>query len=147
MRKKVNYLIVLFSFTFMSCNNYKFVFFPSSEEYNARMSRILEHVLKKDELFLCFTKNYHNKKIKVLEDDKVLFEGIATTKENGSAGTFIVNKNSELSIYFDKIKEPLKITKEQMKLYKYVYIEKHKHKVIVEFNNGHKDLGSMPYNQ
>ncbi|MEO0037046.1 MAG: hypothetical protein RIQ59_257 [Bacteroidota bacterium] len=34
-----------------------------------------------------------------------------------------------------------------MKLYKYVYIEKHKNKVVIEFNNGHKDLGSMPDNQ
>ncbi|MEO0037047.1 MAG: hypothetical protein RIQ59_258 [Bacteroidota bacterium] len=73
MKKIINYLIVLFSFTFMSCNSYKFVFFPATQETVSKISKGLEYVIKDDELYLVFTKDYHKTKIKALENNKVFF--------------------------------------------------------------------------
>lgn len=144
--KPIIQLITILIFT-SSCNSYKLNYYPTSYELMDRKSNVLEDLIKKDELFLIFTKGFENTTVKLLENNNIIFDSSMVTKKNGRAETLKVNINSNLKIYFADIKKPLFIKSSQMKLYKYVYIEKKKNKVTVEFNNGHKDLGSLPPNQ
>lgn len=150
MKKKIIKLNVLMAFIIIiltSCNSYKFVFFPSNEETISKVSKTTEYVIKKEELFLCFTKTYVNTKVKIMENDSVVFDGVMTTKRNGRAETFKINIYSKTIIYFEGITKPLEIDYEKKKLYKYVYLEKQNKKVVIEFNNGYKEIGPMPSNQ
>ena len=148
MRKSIKYFVlVIVNSLFLSCSNYNTVFSASSEDIISRKAKVLEYVLKKDELFLIFTRVFDNTQVKVIENNKMVYDGLMNTDESGKSNVFKININSELTIFFDKIKKPLKITKEQMKLYKYIYISKNKNKITAEFSNGAKDLGAMPDNQ
>jgi len=139
MKKIANYLIliVLIS-TILSCGNYKYLYGYTNDDYYKRVSKSLEYVIEKDKLFLVFTKNYNDSKVKIIQNEIVIFNSNISTKENGIAEVIKVKINSEINIFLDKSKRPLKITSEQMKLYKNIYVEKNKKEVIVEFNNGQK---------
>lgn len=49
----------------------------------------------------------------------------------------------EIKITFDGISQPLKIKTEQMKMYKFIYIERRKKNVLIEFNNQTKKLSGV----
>lgn len=149
MRKLVEFLILFSTVTtMMGCSNYKYLYGYATEDSYKRVSKSLEYVLKKEEMFLVFTKNYDDSKIKVIQNDAILFEENISNNKNGMSKVFIINKNSEVIVEFEGIKKPLNITVEQMKLYKHIYLENNKNKIAVEFNDYHKDSGGiMPANQ
>ena len=149
MRKLVEFLILFSTITtMMGCSNYKYLYGYATEDSYKRVSKSLEYVLKKEEMFLVFTKNYDDSKIKVIQNDAILFEENISNNKNGMSKVFIINKNSEVIVEFEGIKKPLNITVEQMKLYKHIYLENNKNKIAVEFNDYHKDSGGiMPANQ
>lgn len=149
MRKLVEFLILLITITtVMGCSNYKYLYGYATEDSYKRVTKILKYVLKKDELFLVFTKNYANSKIKVIQNDTILIEENISNNKNGMSKVLIINKNSEVIVVFEGIKKPLNITVEQMKLYKHIYLENNKNKIAVEFNDNHKYLGgTLPPNQ
>ena len=149
MRKLVEFLILFSTITtIMGCSNYKYLYGYATEDSYKRVSKSLEYVLKKEEMFLVFTKNYDDSKIKVIQNDAILFEENISNNKNGMSKVFIINKNSEVIVEFEGIKKPLNITVEQMKLYKHIYLENNKNKIAVEFNDYHKDSGGiMPANQ
>ncbi len=149
MRKLVKFLVLFIAITTMiSCSSYKYLYGYATEDSYKRVSKSLEYVMKKEELFLVFTKDYENSKVKVVQNEAVLFEGDISNNKNGMAKVVRVNINSEVTVDFEGIKNPLKITVEQMRLYKHIYLEKDENKIVVEFNDNHKDLGgSMPPNQ
>ena len=149
MRKLVEFLILFSTITtIMGCSNYKYLYGYATEDSYKRVSKSLEYVLKKEEMFLVFTKNYDDSKIKVIQNDAILFEENISNNKNGMSKVFIINKNSEVIVEFEGIKKPLNITVEQMKLYKHIYLENNKNKIAVEFNDYHKDSGGItPANQ
>jgi hypothetical protein len=148
MKKLINYLIILFTLViFYSCSNYKTVSFPASEDSVNKLNNMLKNVINENELFLIFTKDFDNSNVKIENNDKLVFEGLITTNDTGKAKVLKVDKNTKITITFKDIKKVLQINEAQMKLYKYIYIEKNKKKFVIEFNNGHKDLGIMPDNE
>lgn len=137
-------IIIYLSFfiTVISCDSYKFIYMPITEYENInKLDKINSKSIKYNELYLTFTKTYKNFKIRLYENDTIKFNSYITTGRNdvyGIAKAFKVNKNSKILIYFEGIKKPLEISNEQMKNYKFIYLEKKKSKIIVEFNNSTK---------
>lgn len=144
--KKYLALVVVF-ITIVSCCNYNYRYGYVTEDSYKRVSKSLEYVLKKDELFLIFTTNFNMDKIKVIDNDNILYDDFITTDKSGKAKVFKININSDLKIEFNNIKEILRITKDQMKSYKYIYLKKANKKVTIEFSNNGKVLGALPENQ
>lgn len=133
------YKVILAAFviiSIVSCHSYKFVFAPTD---GVIATKTFSKILKEDQLFLVFTKAYDNSKITVYENKIVLFDSIIPPPRKNITKVFKVNINSNITIHFDDIKKPLHITKEQMKNYKFIYIEKDNKKVTVDFNNGTKN--------
>jgi hypothetical protein len=130
--------------TFISCSPYKFIYVPVKNDTSEKLSKVLSKYLKKEELFVTFTRSYDN--IKVYENSEIRFDSVITTgkKIYGLAKAFKVNKNSIVTIYFESIKRPLLITKEQMKDYKQIYVSKKGNNIEIEFNNGAKALAEFP---
>lgn len=148
MKNLIKCLAVLVILTLLqSCKSYKFIFAPSSEEIISKRAIALQYIIKKEELFLVLTNSFKNEKVKVLENNNIIYDDLIETDTRGKAKVFEVNINSKITMLFDGIKDSLKITPEQMKLYKYIYLSKNKKKVTVEFSNGGKDVGSLPPNQ
>jgi hypothetical protein len=143
MKIKKCILVVLVLATGISCSSYKFTFVPIKEDTPEKLSSVLSSYLKEDELFLIFTKSYKDSPIKIYENNEVKFDSLITTDDLGFKGiarAFKVNKNSEVIVFFDKLKKPLKISKYQMREYKRIYIERERNNIEVEFNNGAKAL-------
>jgi hypothetical protein len=143
---KKNIAIFTILITLISCSPYKFIFVPVKNDTSEKLSKVLSKYLKNDELFLTFTKSYDNDNIKVYENSEIKFDSVITTgkKIYGLAKAFKVNKNSIVTIYFEGIKRPLLITKEQMKDYKQIYVSKKGKNIEIEFNNGAKALAEFP---
>lgn len=123
-----------------SCSSYKFEYIPTSDKILLGLSKSLSNNLKEDELYLSFTKTYKNSKIRIIENNEILFDSLISTDNKKITKTFKINKNFNVQIYIEGIKQSLNLTKEQMKDYKFIYIEKNKKKVVVEFNNGTKNF-------
>lgn len=145
MMKSIIYLstAIFICFLLFSCSSYKFEYVPTNDNATLGLSKSLSNYLKADESYLSFTKSYKNSKIKILENNKVLFDSVISTGDK-IAKTFKINQNSNVIIYFEDIKKTLTLTKEQMKNYKFIYIEKNKKEVLVEFNNGTKNFDGKP---
>ncbi len=70
MRKVKNYLVLFIVITtIISCSSYKYLYGYATDDSYKRVSKSLEYVMKKDELFLVFTKNYNNTKVKVVQNN------------------------------------------------------------------------------
>ncbi len=133
---------ISFLLLFISCNSYKFIYFPVTEYENIdKLNRINAEYIKFDELYLTFTKTFTNDKIRLYENDTLKFNSFITTGSTnvqGIAKAFKINKKSNLKIYFDSNKKPLYIDGMQMKEYKFIYISKKDNKILIEFNNSTK---------
>ena len=82
MRKLFEFLILFSTITtIMGCSNYKYLYGYATEDSYKRVSKSLEYVLKKEEMFLVFTKNYDDSKIKVIQNDAILFEENISNKK------------------------------------------------------------------
>jgi glutaredoxin-related protein len=147
--KLKDFIRILFVTTIcISCNPFKYTFVPIEPNYDAeKISRSIKS-LKPNQLFLIFTKNYQNSRIKLYSDDLVLFDSTITTNLSGNlmglAKAFKVDKESKIIIHFDDIKKPLTITPQQMKEYKLIYLIKEKGRVEIEFNNNPRALVTFP---
>ncbi|CAM4020061.1 MULTISPECIES: hypothetical protein [Flavobacterium] len=128
--------------TFISCSKYTFTYIPVDEYDNIeKLNKINADNMKYDESFLTFTKSFNDYRIKLYQNDTIKFDSVITTGNRriyGIAKTFIVNRKSQLKIYFQDINKPLYINEEQMKNYKFIYISKKNKKIEIEFNNGTK---------
>ena len=137
--KKFRVLLLLILFAY-SCSSYKLKFGPTSPDSANKISKSFKF-LKPDQLFLSFTKGFHQTKIKVVENGTKIFDSIISTDERHIAKSLKVNVNSSLIISFENQEKPLFISKTQMNNYKFIWIEKKWNKYVVEFYNGTKDLG------
>lgn len=146
MIKLIGYSLGIFiCCSFFSCVSYKYEFRPTNKTVNLGLSKALAKNLKEDQLYLSFTKSYNQSRIKIYENNKILFDSLMPADKKYITKAFKVNKSSDIMIYFEDIRKPLKITKEQMKDYKFIYIEKKKRKVLIEFNNGTKNFYGKLY--
>lgn len=96
--------------------------------------------MEEDECFLVFTREFNDENIEVKANGKVIYNGKISTNGYTTAEVLKVKNSSNIEIKFDGINESVKINTEQIKNYKYVYVEKKNRKVIVEFNNNSKTL-------
>jgi len=97
--------------------------------------------LKRDELYLTFTKGYDNTKVKFYENDSIKFDSLITTSSIITLGidkAIKINKKSLITIKFEISEKPFTINSLQMKAYKFIYISKIHNKYEVEFNNEKK---------
>lgn len=131
-------VIIIISIVFLSCSNYKLQFVPTDDIIKSKLDDAFFELYKIDtnELYFSFTKSYNNYHIKVIENDSILYDSLVTTGDKGLAKTFKVNGNSDVTVYFEEFKKPLKIKKENLRNYKLVFVYKQNGKVLVEFNNG-----------
>ena len=96
--------------------------------------------MEEDECFLVFTKEFNNENIEVKANGKIIYSGKISTNGYTTAEVVKVKNNSNIEIRFDRISKSVKINTEQIKNYKYVYVEKKNSKIVVEFNNNTKTL-------
>jgi len=125
----------------VSCQTYKIIYVPTD---GVTAKKGFSSILKENQLFLVFAKSYGRSKVKVVENDKIIFDSLMPAPRKNTAQAFKVNINSVITISFDDIKKTLTILPEQMEKYKFIYIEKKKKKVSVEFINGTKIFDDKP---
>ena len=134
--KASTYLILLFLVT--SCSSYKFEFIDTNNNIKSKLDDAFLKYLKGDELYISFMNTYQNYPIKVLQNEKEIFDSLITTENKGVASTVKVNNKSDVIVYFKEkeFPKPLVIEKKYLDRYKFIFIYKNKNKVLIEFNNG-----------
>lgn len=136
--KKLYYL--LFVFTILSCSTYKMNYNPPSKGNEPDF-------LKKNQVGLIFKTN-KEVRIKIYENDSLVFDGIPYKKKKVEKGIFgfvkmgrvdfrtvIVKKTSPITVKFEDIEEPLILSPKDLKPYKMVRIQKAGKHASVNFGN------------
>ncbi|KFF01817.1 hypothetical protein [Chryseobacterium luteum] len=137
--KAFNRIIICFSFVFISCSAVK-----TTEEYgkemeivdNVRSRVMIKHfnASDKNKSFLTFTSGFDNL-ITVKNDDSiVLNEKSKTMPMLGLTNSCVIFNNKEVEIIIDN-KHKIKLNKEQLPKYKFIYIGKDKNHYKIEYTN------------
>lgn len=135
MRKLTLFLFLIFQ---LSCTSVSYKSVPTSEEIYLRLSKIIK--IDEDECFLIFTRKFSDENIKVKLDGNVIYNDKISTNDYRTAEVLKVKNSLNIEIKFEGIVKPVKITPEQMRIYKYIYVERKSRKIIVEFTNNAKSL-------
>jgi hypothetical protein len=135
---KPQYLIILLLCTLFSCKTFEYEYGVPGGDVE---SRVLEKAgyLKRNEAFLCFTRNYDTTGVKVSQNNAVLFNDKITTFK-GMARVLKIDKNLNTTIAFEGIKKVLTITPEQMSGYKSIQVYRKTNKIFIHFYDGSKRL-------
>lgn len=141
--KKIIICFVLLILT-ISCVNYKYLYIPTSEATSNGLSKSLQGTLKSEQLFLSFSKSFENSKVEIFENDVLLFNGLLSSTDTRFTKVIKISSLSQIRIQFDAFKKPLVLSPEQMKNYKFIYLEKKKNYVLIEFNNSTKTFNGSP---
>lgn len=142
--KTLNKIIVLSSFISISCTTVK-----TTEIYGTEME-IVENVRSKvliekfnakdkDKSFLIFANEFDNFITVKNGDSLVLNEKSKTTPMLGFTIGRIIFNNKEIIITIDN-REIIKLNKEQLPKYKFIYIEKDKNHYKIEYTNKAKSF-------
>lgn len=123
---------------FISCKSYEIRYEPTDKDFNLKAT---SNILKPDEIFLTFTRDYDSTGVKLIQNDSIIFDG-ALTSQKGKSQSFKIDKSMALKIIFDNIKMPLLLSPAQMSDYKFVYVYKNQKKVYIQFYDGPKNLYS-----
>ncbi len=140
--KKIKSFILIFFFIFLlsSCSSIKYIYHVDEINNYEKISSALKNAnyISEKEFYLVFTKDFFEFPVKIIENEKIMFDGIITTKSNNIAKSFKLKYNCSYQIELKDQKDRVLIIPEKIKNYKYVYINKNKNKIIVNFNNGEK---------
>lgn len=142
--KAFNRIIICFSFAFISCSAVK-----TSEIYGKEMeivdnvrSRVMIkkfNAQDKNKSFLTFTSEFDNL-ITVKNKDSIVFNKKRKTLPMlGITDGCIIFNNKEVEIIIDN-KHKIKLNKEQLPKYKFIYIWKDRNKYKIEYTNEAKSF-------
>jgi len=126
-----NVIYILFILFIFSCKPIKYVFDDIQTD-------IYESIYMPNERGIIFTRDYFNDKLKIKQNDSVIFEEVITTK-SGIAKFLKADKNSDIVIYINDT-SPFVLTTHQMANYRHVYIYHNKRKIYVHFTDKRKHL-------
>ncbi|MFY1048474.1 hypothetical protein [Chryseobacterium sp. GP-SGM7] len=142
--KAFNRIIVCFSFAFISCSAVK-----TTEVYGTEMeivdnvrSRVMIkkfNAQDKNKSFLDFTSQFDNLITVKNGDSIVINEKSKTLPMLGFTTGCVIFNNKEVTITIDN-KQTIKLNKEQLPKYKFIYIEKNKNHYKIEYTNGAKSF-------
>lgn len=142
--KRLNKIIICFSFAFISCSAIK-----TTEIYGTEMEivdNVRSQVLIKefnakdqDKSFLIFADEFDNFITVKNGDSLVLNEKSKTTPMLGFTIGRVIFNNKDVTIIIDN-KDKIKLNKKQLPKYKFIYIEKDKNKYQIEYTNKAKSF-------
>ena len=96
--------------------------------------------MDKDDCYLIFTKEFNEENIEVKTNENIIYNNKISTNGYQTAEVVKVKNSSNIEINIEGINKPVKIKTDQIKIYKFIFIEKKNRKVKVEFNNNMKKL-------
>ncbi|WP_185290496.1 hypothetical protein [Chryseobacterium lactis] len=142
--KVFNRIIICFSFAFISCFAVK-----TTEIYGKEMeivdnvrSRVMIkkfNAQDKNKSFLDFTSQFDNLITVKNGDSIVLNEKSKTLPMLGYTNSCVIFNNKEVEIIIDN-KHKIKLNKEQLPKYKFIYVEKNKNNYKIEYTNNAKSF-------
>ena len=142
--KVFNRIIICFSFAFISCFAVK-----TTEIYGKEMeivdnvrSRVMIkkfNAQDKNKSFLDFTSQFDNLISVKNGDSIVLNEKSKTLPMLGYTNSCVIFNNKEVEIIIDN-KHKIKLNKEQLPKYKFIYVEKNKNNYKIEYTNNAKSF-------
>jgi hypothetical protein len=143
--KKLQYLVFLFAgflITLSGCGKYDLKYSSIAPEDDiVIMDKMYSRIMDSSELYFAFTKGYKNTRLRVYENGQKKFDSIISTgsqKVLGLAKVIRIKKKSDIIIHFDNLMKPLKISRQQMKGYKSIYISKKQNHFDILFDNKRK---------
>src|SRR5690606_16138303 len=109
-----------------SCKPYKFTFVPTSQASYAKLNQGLEkaNLIGEDSLFLGFTQGFNNENIIITTHSDTIFKGTISTDGKKFAKAFKIYNQVAIKVKFNREKDSFEITEKQMRLYKFIYIER-----------------------
>ncbi|WP_312399973.1 hypothetical protein [Chryseobacterium sp.] len=142
--KAFNRIIICFSFAFTSCSAVK-----TTEIYGTEMG-IVDNVRSrsmikkfnaqdKNKSFLDFTSQFDNIITVKNGDSIVLNEKSKTLPMLGYANSCLIFNNKEVTIIIDN-KQTIKLNKQQLSKYKFIYVGKDKNHYKIEYTNRGKSF-------
>ncbi len=142
--KAFNRIIIGFSFAFISCSAVK-----TTEIYGKEMeivdnvrSRVMIkkfNAYDKNKSFLVFADKFDNLITVKNADSIVLNEKSKTLPMLGYTNSCVIFNDKEVTIIIDN-KQTIKLNKEQLPKYKFIYIEKNKNNYKIEYTNEAKSF-------
>jgi len=90
--------------------------------------------LENEKAILYFTESFNDSHVKVAIGEKNIFDRkIETLEQLGFAGSCIIENSSDVLITIDN--KNILLPTEKLKLYKFIYLEKHGERYIVAYTN------------
>ena len=132
-------LLILLIISQLSCSSVSYKSVPTSEERYLQLSNSLKN-MDKDDCYLIFTKEFNEENIEVKTNENIIYNNKISTNGYQTAEVVKVKNSSNIEINIEGINKPVKIKTDQIKIYKFIFIEKKNRKVKVEFNNNMKKL-------
>lgn len=142
--KTLNRIIVLCSFIFIGCSTVK-----TTEIYGTEMeivdnvrSRVMIkkfNAYDRNKSFLVFADKFDNLITVKNADSIVLNEKSKTLPMLGYTNSCVIYNNKEVTIIIDN-KQTIKLNKEQLPKYKFIYVEKDKNRYKIEYTNNAKSF-------
>jgi len=131
------YLLICFLFL-TSCSNIHFLYENESLSNKIEgISKVLydKYDLYKDEKSLIVFESNFNNVVKIINDNKIIFNRNIKTKPTlGFAAPCIINNFSDVSIFIDN-KKKITLKPENISNYKFIYINKHRNSYSILFTN------------
>lgn len=133
--KRIIVLIIMFMLS--SCSPYKFRFSTLNDTAKSMLDDNLfeAYGTKPNELYLCFMTFYDDYQVTVIENNLIIYDSLISTDNKGIAKAFKINNDSDMTVWFEDFKKPLKIKSKDLKGYKFVFLYKQDGNVFVKFNS------------